>query len=201
MEADDRQVTTVFTGQPSFHHPHSTEYHEALPSPANVLSHLTSSFADDGNASWYSVCRVPMVEWRLDCENCRHLTVVGLHDTGPWTTLCVSYSVWLSGSHGRAGGMTSASTAGDTGIEPLLPRLNHSTLVAALSGAWRYRVSVRTDWPRITKTGWDRECDLPVLSQCCSTSTRSMPCLGVVACVSKWPRELCQLEYKHLVKG
>ena len=23
-----------------------------------------------------------MVEW-LDCENCRHLTVVGLHDTGP----------------------------------------------------------------------------------------------------------------------
>ena len=31
------------------------------------------------NASWYSVCWVPMVE----CENCRHLTVVGLHDTGP----------------------------------------------------------------------------------------------------------------------
>ena len=24
-----------------------------------------------------------MVEWRLDCENYRHLTVVGLHDTGP----------------------------------------------------------------------------------------------------------------------
>ena len=24
MEADDRQVTTVFTGQPSFHHRHST---------------------------------------------------------------------------------------------------------------------------------------------------------------------------------
>ena len=62
-----------------------TEYHEALPSSANVQSHLTPSFADDGNASWYSVCRVPMVEWRLDCENCRHLTVVGLHDTGPWS--------------------------------------------------------------------------------------------------------------------
>ena len=61
-----------------------TEYHEALPSSANVQSHLTSSFADDGNASWYSVCRVPMVKWRLDCEKCRHLTVVGLHDTGPW---------------------------------------------------------------------------------------------------------------------
>ena len=23
--------------------------------------------------------------WNVDCENCRHLTVVGLHDTGPWT--------------------------------------------------------------------------------------------------------------------
>ena len=52
------------------------EYHEALSSSVNVQSHLTSSFADDGNASWYSVCRVPMVEWRLDCENCRHLTVI-----------------------------------------------------------------------------------------------------------------------------
>ena len=61
-----------------------TDYHEALPSSANVQSHLTSSFADDGNTSWCSVCRVPMVEWRLDCEDCRHLTVVGLHDTGPW---------------------------------------------------------------------------------------------------------------------
>ena len=60
-----------------------TEYHEALLSSANVQSHLTSSFANDGNASWYSVCRVPMVEWRLDCENCRYLTVVDLHDTGP----------------------------------------------------------------------------------------------------------------------
>ena len=60
-----------------------TEYHEALPPSSNVQSHLTSSFADDSNASWYSVCRVPMVEWRLDCENCRHLTFVGLHDTGP----------------------------------------------------------------------------------------------------------------------
>ena len=29
-----------------------------------------------------------MVERRLDCENCRHLTVVGFHDTGPrWSLL------------------------------------------------------------------------------------------------------------------
>ena len=40
-----------------------------------------------GNASWYWVCRVLMVEWRLDCENCRHLTVAGLHDTGPWARM------------------------------------------------------------------------------------------------------------------
>ena len=56
----------------------------ALPSSVNMQSHLTSSFTDDGNTSWYSVCRVLMVEWLLDCENCRHLTVIGLHDTGPW---------------------------------------------------------------------------------------------------------------------
>ena len=24
-----------------------------------------------------------MVEWRFDCENCHHLTVISLHDTGP----------------------------------------------------------------------------------------------------------------------
>ena len=48
------------------------------------------TFTDDGNASWYSVCRGPMVEWRLDCENCRHLTVVGLHDTDPWSP----FGVW-----------------------------------------------------------------------------------------------------------
>ena len=70
-----------------------TEYHEALPSSANVQSHLTSSFADDGNTSWYSVCRVPMVERRSDCENCRHLTVVGFHDTGPWC--CITWFVLL----------------------------------------------------------------------------------------------------------
>ena len=89
--------TTVKWRQFSQSNRHSTigtrqsEYHEALPSSANVQSHLTSSFADDGNASWYSVCRVPMVEWRLDCENCRHLTVVGLHDTGTWC--CSGYRV------------------------------------------------------------------------------------------------------------
>ena len=50
MEADDRQVTTVFVVQPSFHH-RDAEYDEALPSSANVQPHLASSFADDDNAS------------------------------------------------------------------------------------------------------------------------------------------------------
>ena len=39
----------------------------------------------DGNASWYSC--LPMVKWRLNCENCRHLTVVGLHGTGRRSTV------------------------------------------------------------------------------------------------------------------
>ena len=59
-----------------------TEYHEALPSSANDEVRCDCTFADDGNAPWNSVCRVPIVEWQLDCENCSHLTVVGLHDTG-----------------------------------------------------------------------------------------------------------------------
>ena len=89
MEADDRQVTTVFTVQPSFHHRHSTKpnimkryrrrrttrWGVTARSPTMVTLHT----------GW--VCRVPMVEWRLDCENCSHLTVVGLHYTGPWSTL------------------------------------------------------------------------------------------------------------------
>ena len=96
MEADDRQVTTVFYSptvippsvpdKPSNNNNNNNrilKYHEALPSSANDEVRYDCTFVDDGNASWYWVCRVPMVEWRLDCENCRHLTVVGLHDTGP----------------------------------------------------------------------------------------------------------------------
>ena len=84
-----RRPTTVKWRQFSQSSHHSTigtrqtEYHEALPLSANIQSHLTSSFADDGNASWCSICRVLVVEWRLDCENCCHLMVVGLYDTGP----------------------------------------------------------------------------------------------------------------------
>ena len=81
--------TTIKRQQFSQSNRHSTigtrqiEYHEALPSLVNYEVRCDCMFADDGNASWYSVCRVSMVEWRLDCENCRHLTVVCLHDTGP----------------------------------------------------------------------------------------------------------------------
>ena len=83
------RLTTVKWRQFSRSNCHSTigtqqtEYHEALPLLANDEVRCDCTFANDGNASWYLVCRVPMAEWRLDCENCHHLTVVGLHDTGP----------------------------------------------------------------------------------------------------------------------
>ena len=60
-----------------------TECHEALPSSANDEVRRDCTFADYRNPAWYLVCRVPMAEWGLDCENCRRLTIVGLHDTGP----------------------------------------------------------------------------------------------------------------------
>ena len=98
-----RRPTTVKWRQFSQSNRHSTigtrqtQYHEALPSSANDEVRCDCTFTDDGNASWCLVCRVPMVEWRLDCENCRHLTVVGLHDTGPWfrsNFLCGPFSRW-----------------------------------------------------------------------------------------------------------
>ena len=39
-----------------------TKYHEALPSSANDELRCDCTFANFGHASWYSVCRVPMVE-------------------------------------------------------------------------------------------------------------------------------------------
>ena len=77
----------VFTVQPSVHHWHSTNqvsWSVIIICEQRVRRDYT--FADDGNTSWCSVCRVPMVEWWLDCENCCHFTIVSLHDTGPWTT-------------------------------------------------------------------------------------------------------------------
>ena len=45
-----------------------TEYHEALTSSVNDKLGCDSTFNDDGTASLYSICRVPMVEWWLDRE-------------------------------------------------------------------------------------------------------------------------------------
>ena len=63
MEVKHHQVMTVVTlnhhstiGTPQ------TEHHEALPSSVNDKVRYDSMFADNGNASLYSVCRVPMVE-------------------------------------------------------------------------------------------------------------------------------------------
>ena len=46
---------------------------------------MTATFADDGNVR-FMILGLSSADggndgW--DCENCRHLTVVGLHDTGP----------------------------------------------------------------------------------------------------------------------
>ena len=78
------RLTTIKWQQFSQSNRHSTigtrqnEYNEALPSSANVQSHLTSLFDDDGNASWYLVCRVrwwndgwtvkTVVTWRLSAS-------------------------------------------------------------------------------------------------------------------------------------
>ena len=32
----------------------------------------------------------------MDCENCRYLTVVGLHDTGPWVERCRLCDVYMA---------------------------------------------------------------------------------------------------------
>ena len=69
QSSQSNRHSTIGTGQ--------TEYHEVLPSLANVQSHLTSSFTDDGNASWYSVCGgrwndgwtvETVVTWRLSAS-------------------------------------------------------------------------------------------------------------------------------------
>ena len=125
MEADDLSSQS---------NPHSTigtrqtEYHEALPSSQNVQSHLTSSFADDGNASRFSVCRVPMVEWGLDCEECRHLTVVGLHDTSPRSSYQWLRSWYSSGNPARR---HCAIVVGlhQTGPRKQIQRESHCTIV------------------------------------------------------------------------
>ena len=51
MEADDGQVTTVFTICHSTIGTRQTKYHEVLQSSANDEVRCDFSFADDGNAS------------------------------------------------------------------------------------------------------------------------------------------------------
>ena len=94
-----------------------TEYHEALPSLAAVQSHLTSSFANDGNPSWYLICWVPMVEWWVDYEDCHHLTIVGLHMGGSekfwlyWKTKNIEHG---SGGYPGPGGVQGQSPGNES---------------------------------------------------------------------------------------
>ena len=90
MEADHRQVTTVFTVQPSFHHRHLTNqvswsvtiFGERAVTPHLVVHRRWWRFMVLGLSSADG-------EWWLDCENCCYLTVVGLHDTGPWSFMFI----------------------------------------------------------------------------------------------------------------
>ena len=103
MEADNRQVTTVFTVQPSFHCRYLTKWVSwSITIVGEWWGEVWLHVCRDGDALWYSVCRVPMVEWQLDCENCRHLTVVGLHDTGPRCALTLPpcQTSWLKDTSG-----------------------------------------------------------------------------------------------------
>ena len=72
------------------------------------------------NASWYLVCWGPMVEWRLDCENCRHLTILGLHDSGPWRPNINSFGAkiptWASCCGGKPLHCSGQQTISATGL-------------------------------------------------------------------------------------
>ena len=95
MEADDRQVTTVFTVQPSFYHSALDKsgimkrYHRRRTcshtsprrSPTMVKLHDTTPARSPTMVALHDT-RFVECRW-LDCENCRYLKVVGLHDTGP----------------------------------------------------------------------------------------------------------------------
>ena len=149
-----------------------TEYHEALPSSANDEVRCDCTFTNNGNALWHSVCWMLMVEWRLDCEDCRHLTVVGLHNTGPWSWydinfLSIQLPPWPWSDHPSwlfierqqplppwpSERKILGSNPACAGIFPGSSHtsdLKIGTPVATLPGAGRYRVSAGTGWPGVS---------------------------------------------------
>ena len=69
----------------------------------------------------------------MDCEDCRHLTVVGLHDTGP-----------RFDSHFPRGDFSRSSHTRDLKID---------TPVATLPSVKQYRISPGTGWPGVSILG------------------------------------------------
>ena len=117
-----RRPTTIKWRQSSQSNRHSTigtrqtEYHEALLSSATTRWGVTERLP-----SMVTLCDTRFVECRvkrrLDCENCPHLTVVGLHDTGPllqWTST-KGIGCWYKWS-------ISAGTQPEATLEPCSPR-------------------------------------------------------------------------------
>ena len=92
----------------------------------------------------------------MDCENCRHLTVVGLHDTGPW----------------RAAG---------TGSTPLSPVESYLSLESCYSTSHTARRLARWGHIWLTRcryTVGEKLFDLQLLSQCGSRRFRADPSLA-----------------------
>ena len=89
----------------------------------------------------------------MDCEDCRHLTVVGLHDTGPkdfnTATLLVGLVVKASASREAGQGFDSRLCRGDFSGSSHTSDLKIGSPVANLPGARRYRVSAGTGWPDV----------------------------------------------------
>ena len=98
MGADDRQVTTVFTDQPSFHHRHLTNW---VPWSVTIIGERWGEvwlhLRDDGNA-WFVECRWwndgwTVVTWRSSASMipapayCSIVAAVWLNDTINFSSL------------------------------------------------------------------------------------------------------------------
>ena len=82
--------------------------------------------------------------------DCRHLTVVGLHDTSPWLEyFLVGLVVKASASRAEGPGFESRLRGIFSGSSHTSD-LKIATPVDTLPGAWRYRVSAGTGRPGVS---------------------------------------------------
>ena len=177
MEADDRQVTTVFTVRHSTIGTRQTEYHDALPSSANDEVRCVCTFADDGNTLWYSVCQCrwwidgwtvkTVVTWRSSASM---IPAPGLLRFASDQNRLVGLVVKASASRAKDPGFESRLRRDFFGVESYQWLKNwHSSGYPARRLALEGQ---RWDWSarcQYTVTGWGRKSDLQLLSQCGNT--------------------------------